>query len=208
MAIVVLDLERIDDARQGFSANVFFAARWKDPRLAHDGPDVVWRDLAEVWQPRPQIVNRRQVDATLPETVEVAPDGTVIYRQRVLGEFAQKLYLGAFPLDRQTLAIQVVSVGYSEEEVVFSALPEIPSGIVSDLSISDWEVLGSRAEVRGYQPLPAVRAAAGFVLEFDAKRVVGYYLWKIILPLLLIVAMSWLVFWIDPSWRRHGSASL
>ena len=33
---------------------------------------------------------------------------------------------------------------------------------------------------------------------FSTKRLIGYYRAKIILPLLLIVAMSWLVFWIDP----------
>lgn len=37
IAVVVLDVERIGDAMQGFSANVFFLACWSDPRLAHDG---------------------------------------------------------------------------------------------------------------------------------------------------------------------------
>jgi len=197
-AVVVVDLERIDDAMQEFYADVFFVARWNDPRVSHNGREVERRDLNDIWHPRLLLANRRRVTITMPETVEVTPDGTVTYRQRVLGQFLQKLDLADFPLDQQTLSIQLVAVGYSQEEVVFAELSEIPSAIAPSLSISDWQVLDSRAEIREYQPVPGVRLASTFVFEFDAKRKVGHYASKIILPLLLIVAMSWLVFWIDP----------
>lgn len=196
-AVVLLDLERIDDAEQGFSASVLFAARWNDPRLAHGGDGVVHRDLGEVWHPRLEVVNRRQMSLTLPQVVDIAPDGTVLYRQRVVGQFSQRLDLADFPLDRQTFAIHIVAVGYTEAEVEFVDLGLFPSAVVPELSISDWSVTGSRAFGRAYQPLPVLRPTAGFVLEFDARRHAGYYVSKIILPLLLIVAMSWLVFWFD-----------
>ena len=35
--------------------------------------------------------------------------------------------------------------------------------------------------------------------EFDARRYLGYYLIKVLLPLLMIVMMSWIVFWIHAS---------
>ena len=198
IAVIVLDVERIDDAMQGFSANVLFVARWSDPRLTHDGTGDEWRSLDEVWHPRLQVANLRQGSSTLPETVEVTPDGTVTYRQRLLGQFSQKLDLSDFPLDRQKLSIQLVAMGNLEDDVVFVAHPEIPSGVVPDVAISDWKILGSHARTQAYQPMPGVEPRAGYMLEFDAKRFIGYYRTKIILPLLLIVAMSWLVFWIDP----------
>jgi hypothetical protein len=37
------------------------------------------------------------------------------------------------------------------------------------------------------------------VLTLDVKRHTGFFTLKVIFPLILIVAMSWLVFWIDPS---------
>jgi gamma-aminobutyric acid receptor subunit beta len=40
---------------------------------------------------------------------------------------------------------------------------------------------------------------AGYTFEFHATRLGQYYLLKVILPLLLIVMMSWTVFWIDPT---------
>jgi hypothetical protein len=39
--------------------------------------------------------------------------------------------------------------------------------------------------------------------SFEAKRRAGYFIGKVIIPLLLIVAMSWVVFWIDP--RESGT---
>src|SRR5438132_6772396 len=37
---------------------------------------------------------------------------------------------------------------------------------------------------------------SSYAFEFTASRNVQHYIWKVILPLILIVAMSWTVFWI------------
>ena len=39
----------------------------------------------------------------------------------------------------------------------------------------------------------------GFVFSFRAERLFNHYVIKFIIPLILIVAMSWVVFWIDPT---------
>jgi hypothetical protein len=39
----------------------------------------------------------------------------------------------------------------------------------------------------------------GMVFSLDVKRDTSYFKYKVILPLVLIVMMSWMVFWIDPS---------
>lgn len=199
ISIVLLDLRSINDSDQSFTANVFFMAQWHDHRLAHDGPDVLWRDLYEVWNPRLQIVNRQQgLALSMPQTVEVAPDGTVTYRQRAVGQFSQKLHLADFPFDRQAFEIQLLAVGYSPSEIVFVGSSKVPSGVVPELSLPDWTILEPRGVPRVYQPFPHIPPVAGFVFQVDATRKLGYYRWKIIIPLLLVVAMSWLVFWIDP----------
>ena len=38
-----------------------------------------------------------------------------------------------------------------------------------------------------------------YEFEITAKRISAFYVWKVILPLCLIVAMSWTVFWINPA---------
>lgn len=45
-----------------------------------------------------------------------------------------------------------------------------------------------------------------FTFQFTIRRQSAYYLWKIFLPLLLIVAASWTVFWIDDLGINIGTA--
>ena len=130
--------------------------------------------------------------------VEIAPDGEVVYRQRVWGSFSQPLTLHDFPLDRQRFDIRFATAGYSPKEIRVVQDPDRPSGIASAFSLADWKILGWRAETNTYIPVPGQQGTAGFVLWFEAKRYVGYYVFKIIVPLLLIVAMSWIVFWVEP----------
>jgi hypothetical protein len=40
---------------------------------------------------------------------------------------------------------------------------------------------------------------SGYSFEFTASRNVQHYILKVILPLVLIVMMSWAVFWIEPA---------
>jgi hypothetical protein len=62
----------------------------------------------------------------------------------------------------------------------------------------DWKVTSPTAYAQSYQAAPGLEVA-GYNFEFQAAREVQYYLTKVMLPLLLIVMMSWSVFWIDPS---------
>ena len=39
---------------------------------------------------------------------------------------------------------------------------------------------------------------SGYAFDFIAKRDSKYYIYKVIMPLVLIVMMSWAVFWINP----------
>ena len=40
---------------------------------------------------------------------------------------------------------------------------------------------------------------SSYAFEFTASRNVQHYIWKVIVPLVLIVIMSWAVFWITPT---------
>src|SRR5947209_9149077 len=49
-----------------------------------------------------------------------------------------------------------------------------------------------------YTLIPGLQYSA-YVFEFTASRNVQHYILKVILPLVLIVIMSWVVFWTDPT---------
>lgn len=196
--MAVLDVDSIDSADMSFEANVYFEARWQDSRLAHEGKGEKAYDLTAVWHPRLQLANRKRVFPTLPEIVEVSPEGQVVYRQRVWGSFSQAMNLEDFPLDRHEFNIHVMAAGYSPEEVVIVQNPDMPSGFAEKLSLPDWDVLDWSAEPALYMIRKEGAKSPGFLLTFNAERHVGYFVAKVIVPLMLIVAMSWVVFWIDP----------
>jgi len=198
VAVFVVDVDDIDAANQNFTANVYYMASWNDPNIAErfDEKDVI--PATEVWTPQLQVVNQQKIWPTLPETVEVYPDGKVLYRQRVWGQFSMPLNLRDFPFDTQDFSVHLVTVGRHEDKIKFVQSNETNSGLAKEFSQADWKILKWKAESKAYKPVKEIRNE-GFMLTFWAKRKTGYYIMKIIIPLILIVMMSWAVFWIDPT---------
>ncbi len=130
---------------------------------------------------------------------EITPEGQVTYRQRLWGAFSQKLLLKDFPFDRQFFTIQFVVAGYGSDHVEVIPDDGRRTGMAADLSESDWKILNWHAEPKAYEPIPGHGSQPGFVFMFEAQRKQSYYLFKVILPLILIVMMSWVAFWIDPA---------
>ena len=202
--VFVLDIDKIDGAAQSFTANVFVRLNWKDKRLAHEG-GVKTIPLTEVWNPDILIVNRGGItQKSLPEVVKVTADGTVNYIQRYTGPLSQPLKLSKFPFDQHDFTIQFVSPGAIPQEVQFAPAPAIRDpkiiggAMYHELSLPDWKVTKYTTEVRPYKPTGDIEIA-GFVFEFTARRYAIYYVWQVIVPLILIVMMSWGSLYIDPS---------
>jgi len=193
--LYVVDIDGINDAAQTFKANIFIEVKWKDQRLASSNEKTTYH-LEDIWNPKLQIVNRQKVFKTFPEIVEVDSEGTVVYKQRFIGDFSQPLDLHSFPLDQQKLEILIISGGNSPNEI---NLIEESIGISEKLSIPDWDILGINLKKIEYKFLPNIPADEGMVLEINAKRFLLFYIFKFLVPLFLIVFMSWIVFWIDPA---------
>ena len=67
------------------------------------------------------------------------------------------------------------------------------------LPLPDWTIENWKVNFEDYRVEKGAPGRAGAALEFEAKRKQGYFIYKIILPLMLIVSMSWVVFWIPLS---------
>jgi len=206
VGVWLLDILQIDSAAQTLSADLAYVLSWRDPSLAHRQPGVRQYNLEDIWHPKLLVANAAaKLDPSLPEIAEVASDGTVIYRQRLIGSFTQSLDLRAFPFDHATFRIHFVMAGQRptniqfvpNERMVAAGMPS-GAGVTQGLTLQDWRVTGSTARTSPYQLAPGFQFA-GYVFEFQAERLKQHYIIKVIIPLLLIVMMSWLVFWIDQS---------
>jgi hypothetical protein len=201
VGIYVIDVDEIDSAQQSFAASVYYEVRWNNPFLRHKGPSPMLRQIGEIWNPRVTIISEQMAWRAFPESVEIQPDGEAVYRQKVWGRFSQPLELRNFPLDRQILSIHIVAAGLSEEHVKMVSLARDgreSSGIAPSFSLPDFDVLSWKAEPAAYYPRAEGPGVAGFRMQIEVGRRTHYFILKVIIPLCLIVIMSWLPRWIDP----------
>ncbi len=195
--LYVIDIDGIDSVSQSFVANLTLVLRWHDPSLAHEGLDSINLDLKEIWYPSVQILNQQRLVNTFPQSVEVHPDGEAVYRQRVWGSFSQPLKLREFPFDTQRLEIMLGNISFGSQKIRLKPSPG--SGIAENLSIPDWEIMQWDFAAEDLRLDNESSLIPGMVFSMEVKRYTNFFKFKVILPLILIVMMSWMVFWIDPS---------
>ncbi len=196
VAVYLLDIPEIDDADQSFLADVFLRFTWKDPRLVHTRATPCIVNLEEVWHPPLILLNQRKVEKQLKDDVQVFADGSVAYRQRYYGTFSLQADLRSFPFDQQELPISVVA-RLPAEEVVIIADPSI-FGIADKLSVANWVIGKPISESGILQPTPSLPKLPRFDIHFPAQRNSDYYVWKIFIPMTLVIFMAWTVFWVSP----------
>jgi hypothetical protein len=131
------------------------------------------------------------------EFVEVYSDGTVLYRQRFQGKLTFPIELRDFPFDEHVLPIELASGRFGPGEVSLSVWDR-RSGRRNEFSIVDWQIGSSNPEVKRIYVESLDQEFSGFTCQLEAKRYVGFYIWKVIFPLSMIVLMSFSVFWLHP----------
>ena len=195
VGVYLLDIPRIDDADQGYVADIFLRYSWRDARLANqrDAPCTV--PLAAIWNPDVLVVNRRSVERQMNEVVEIQPDGRVRYVQRFYGTFSLALDLRRFPFDEQQLPVTLVA-RYTPEEVKLVPDDELVA-VAEQLTNPNWWIGSPVLSSGTYQVFPG-RVIAQLEMLFPAQRRSAYYVWKLIVPMSFVVFMSWAAFWISP----------
>ncbi len=191
----VLNIANINDVAQSFTARFALRVKWKDPRLI--GLSHCEFRLDEVWNPRVRFLNEGDVSRTREDVVEIDPHGTVTYAQGFKGDLASPFDLKEFPFDTPVLPFTFVTLEYGPEEVLLVVHERI-TGRAKRFSIAGWSIGPGAARMSTYYFAPQDRNFSRFDYEFGAKRHSGFYVWKVIVPLMLFIFMSWAVFWLDP----------
>jgi hypothetical protein len=191
----MIDLTEINDVNQTLTGDFAVLLNWTDARLSQlQGCEI---SLDKVWSPSLVFFNSGRPIATRPREVSIGPGGQVRYLQRYYGALASYHSLRDFPFDEHRLVLSLFPVD-SPESKVRLAVDETFTGRRDVLNISDWKVQAVKGEIRRAKidAFAAIHYFYDFVIT--ARRNANHYVWKVILPLCLIVAMSWSVFWIPP----------
>jgi hypothetical protein len=202
VGIVYLDVTKIDDVNQTFTADFYFIYRWSDPRLDISGeanaPDIRMFEPDEIWTPQLVILNQRNLKDYYDDVFRVDASGNVQYIQRFYGELSSPLDLKDFCFDQQMLPVQVASVRYTPDELRLDSNEQL-TGQRGTFSIAGWTVKLETPQVKGEYLAFQGRDLARIDFPLFCQRHTGYFFIKLLIPLSLIVFMAWAVFWIDPS---------
>jgi hypothetical protein len=204
-AVFVTELREIDAVRDDYAFRGYVRATWCDPRLAFD-PDAAGTrervtmgaeaegEAARIWFPAGFPVNRAGGLDISDRVLRIRYDGTVQHDLNVSLRVAADFDLRRFPFDRQLLELQIESFRWTEESLVWEP-DEGGMGFSEDFDIPEWRIarVGSRVETA--RALRSPDPFSRFVFEIEVERKAGFYVWKVMLPLVVIVALSWSIFW-------------
>jgi len=203
IGIYVINIDNINSAEQSYKAIVALGMKWKDPTLIctlpEDKDKIRKFSIKEIWNPSMVIINMKSAVTQFGEKVWVDCRGNVKYDTIFYGDFLTTANIKEFPFDQRLLKIELLSTEYETNELQF-VNDKKNTGRDEQFSIADWDIGKIPiTESTVYHFKPGNRGLASFIYKLTAKRNYQFFLWKIIAPLVMIVFMSWAVFWIPPS---------
>ncbi len=198
VSFAVADFLGVSDADQNVDLDLRMVMEWTDPRL--DGLDGCRFAVSDVWFPPVMLGNSaslREAFRISRNQVSVGKNGRVRYIQRYTGWISSYHRLERFPFDRQAFEIRVLAPDMTPEQLVLVPADAAPR-IADRLNVEGWDVEGAAlsSEVRSLAALD--HPASVLSLTITAKREATYYIYRVLLPLSFVVAMSWSIFWGAP----------
>jgi hypothetical protein len=198
MTFIVADILGVDDRNQSIDADFLGVMDWVDPRM--EGFEGCRFQVTSVWMPQVKVFNSADVKlqrSNLLDQVAIGPDGQVTYLQRVTGSISTYHDLHDFPFDTQEFQIEFGSLENDTDEIVLVADAE-NSRLSEKYNVADWRITGLSVSA-GPQWVAALNGERSvFTATISGERLYNFYILKIAMPMLLIVAMSWSVFWVPP----------
>ncbi|MGK7962145.1 flagellar biosynthesis protein FlgM [Crocosphaera sp.] len=202
VGIYTLDVAKINEVDQTVYIDFYLGLQWYDSRLdsslSQANLSPYQCKLDQVWHPNLHIINQRHLDKELDEIAHINPQGIVTYRQRFYGQLATSLDLKRFPFDEQLIKIELISFSYSPEEIHFIEAEEL-NGISDEISLVNWSFQGLSTHSHAHYLQPEQQDYARFDYQIQVKRHSSFYAWRVLFPVALIVFMSDLVFWLEPT---------
>ncbi|MCH2110287.1 MAG: hypothetical protein MK135_13245, partial [Polyangiaceae bacterium] len=203
--IGLVEVSAPNDPFPTFKAEMFVDAKWHDARLAFDAKEVgldreVFLEheaelkLETIWSPDIEFENEQGERHVESRELVVEENGEVEYSERFQAVFSVDMDMRKFPFDHQNLSIHAESFSWDSRYVVFQPMAE-KTGFNEDFKTLEWLLHDVHTEVHEKKEVRSANTFSEYIYSINVDRDPGFYLYKIVIPLLLIVAFNWVTFW-------------
>ncbi|XP_054993766.1 gamma-aminobutyric acid receptor subunit delta isoform X2 [Sorex araneus] len=205
LAIEVASIDHISEANMEYTMTVFVHQSWRDSRLSYSHTNETLgldsRFVDKLWLPDTFIVNAKSAwfhDVTVEnKLIRLQPDGVILYSIRITSTVACDMDLAKYPMDEQECMLHLESYGYSSEDILYywSENQEQIHGLdklqLAQFTITSYRFTSELMNFKSAGQFPRLS------LHFHLRRNRGVYIIQSYMPSVLLVAMSWVSFWIS-----------
>jgi gamma-aminobutyric acid receptor subunit beta len=127
--------------------------------------------------------------------VRLSANGSIAYGMRFTTTLSCMMDLHHYPLDTQNCTVEIESYGYTVNDVIMAWRPPLPIRGVEKSELPQFTII--RYETTDRIEELATGTYQRLSLSFELKRNIGYFIFQTYMPSILIVALSWVSFWIN-----------
>jgi hypothetical protein len=205
LGLFIEGITNIDPVTNSFTIEGFLDLVWCDPRESFNPEELGWHEkffleddahdeMNEIWQPAITFPNESSPRETENLELIVFEDGTIEYEERFSVTLEAHFDLLHFPFDTQVLEIEIESLAWSESYLLFHQ-EEDTIGFRRDFELAEWHTADVKTHLESVREIRDRHPFSEFIMLITVERLPGFYIWRLILPMIIIVALSWSVFW-------------
>lgn len=139
------------------------------------------------------------------ESPDILPDGSKYQLMRIEGRFFQPFDLRNYPLDKQKLELFLEHTTTPYNEIVYLPDPS-DTGYDEGLLVPGWKIIGLDANSYIHDYGSNFNVGNSEVLKysvikfsFELERHINFFIWKLILPLMIVMMTNWLALILKPT---------
>ncbi len=209
------DINKIDDEAETFEFTGVLKLSWHDPRQAFDpategiGEKMYqghfqFNEVFTGWFPQLVLVNESGLYEKHGVLLRVRSDGSLTLFETVDAVAKTDLDLRRYPFDQQRLKAVFHVLGFDSNEVVLRVESGYDDGALNFdqlFRMPQWYLSGLKSSI-GTRNTPLIEKGATtstFIVSMDLQRRSFFILRFVVMPLMIMVMLSWSVFWMDKS---------
>jgi hypothetical protein len=206
----LVDIVEVDDQHKTIEVEGVLTLSWHDERQRFDPVeegtkekvyqgDYQFSELATGWWPQLYLRNESGRYERQSVLLRILPDGNITYVEELQAVAEVDIDLRQIPFDRQRFELVFEILGFDTTEVLLVADPD-RTGAGVGISVNQWRMESLTAEDRVYRTefsSGREETVSAVAFLFPTDRASGFLMRVIVLPLLILVALSWSVFWMD-----------